>query len=58
MEFGGPEQVKEKVREVRMGARMETILRDVRYGCRVLCNAPVFAGVAVLTLALGIGATT
>ena len=33
MEFGGPEQVKEGVREVRVGAGIETTLRDFGYAC-------------------------
>lgn len=52
------EQVKERVRDVRAGALVEQFAADVRYGMRVWRRNPVFAAVAGLTLALGIGATT
>ncbi len=56
IELGGSEQVKEQVREVRMGNWLHSVASDCRFGFRQLRKNPGFTAVAIVTLAVAIGA--
>jgi predicted permease len=58
LRFGNPTATRERVEHIDVALTLDSIGRDIRYAIRGYVNAPIFAIVAITTLALGIGANT
>jgi len=58
LEFGGLDRVKEEVRDTRWETHLDNLFRDFRYAFRGIKRDRRFAFIAILALALGIGAST
>src|SRR5580692_2778702 len=57
-QFGNVTSIRERIRDMWTFPSAESVWRDVRYGARMLSRAPAFTVVAVLTIAVGVGANT
>ena len=57
-DFGGVDQAKEECRDVRRWAGLSQLAQDLRFGARMMRKSQAITAAAVISLALGIGATT
>ena len=58
LELGNPEETREILREGRTGSRLELLAKDTGYALRLLRKRPVWSAACLLTVALGVGAST
>jgi predicted permease len=57
-QFGNVAGIQEETRDLRIFPALDTIVRDVQYGWRVIMKSPGFSAVAIVSLAVGIGASS
>ncbi len=58
LELGNPEEVRETLREGRTGSSLDLLLKDAGYALRLLRKRPAWSAACLLTVALGVGAST
>ncbi|MGI9628569.1 MAG: ADOP family duplicated permease [Longimicrobiales bacterium] len=57
-DFGGMERYREQAREVRWASFLHDVVRDLRFAVRALASRPSYTAIVLVTLAVGVGATT
>jgi predicted permease len=58
LELGSPEEAHERLRDGRAGASLDALLKDAAHALRLLARRPAWSAACVLTVALGVGAST